>query len=426
MSAFVSAHERVCYGAQVEGNAALKSKNKKRDTLRMRLVGKVLASASISAAMAVSGATAEEIRIGVLYPTSGGGAIYGVPAMTGHDMAVDEINAAGGINGKKLVSFARDTKLNPSAASAAAKELITKEGVQVLLGGLSSAVGLAISEVAKQEGVIYIATIPKTIQLTTTKLHDYVFRVASHTDFEGDAIAQLVKQAGGEKICDIQLDYAYGYDLAEGIKRGLARHAPDVEVVMDLRAKLGATDYNAQITQILGMGCDVVTSGLWGAHFVNFAQQARPFGLFQQVKYITGGEIASHEIAGKMGDDYPDNVWSNAYELWYHDPVPAHKDFHAELSKRSGTKETAMWPVLAYTGVNFVAAAAEKAGTMEAAALSDALEGLTIDTPVGERTFDPETHQANTGQFWGPMVKKDGFAYRVMEPVTYIPAEIKE
>ena len=370
-------------------------------------------------------AYAADLKIGVLYPTSGGGAIYGVPAMVGHDMAVEEINAAGGINGMMLKTFARDTKLNPSAAAAAAKELITKDGVNVLIGGLSSAVGLAISEVAKQEGVVYIATIPKTIQMTTDKLHKYVFRTASHTDFEGDAMAQLVKQLGGKQICDIQLDYAYGHDLAAGIERGLARHAPDVKKVIDLRAKLGATDYNAQITQILGAGCDIVTSGLWGSHFVNFAQQAGPFGLFDRVKYITGVEIASHEITGKMGADYPNNVWSNAYELWYDNSSPGHAEFHEKLSKRSGTEETAMWPVLAYIGVKFIAAGVEKAGSADADALAGALEGMTLDTPVGPRTIDPETHQANTGQYWGPLVNKEGFAYRVMDPVTYIPAEIK-
>ena len=387
---------------------------------------KTITFAAVAAAtLMASQAYAADLKIGVLYPTSGGGAIYGVPAMVGHDMAVEEINAAGGINGMMLKTFARDSKLNPSAAAAAAKELITKDGVDVLIGGLSSAVGLAISEVAKQEGVVYIATIPKTIQMTTTKLHKHVFRTASHTDFEGDAIAQLVKQLGGKQVCDIQLDYAYGHDLAAGIESGLARHAPDVKKVIDLRAKLGATDYNAQITQILGAGCDIVTSGLWGSHFVNFAQQAGPFGLFDRVKYITGGEIASHEITGKMGADYPNNVWSNAYELWYDNSSPNHAEFHDKLSKRSGTKETAMWPVLAYIGVKFIAAGVDKAGSADADALAGALEGMTLDTPVGPRTIDPETHQANTGQYWGPLVNKEGFAYRVMDPVVYIPAEIK-
>ena len=378
-------------------------------------------------ALALAGVSAQaEIRLGVLYPIAGTGAVYGVPAMFGHDLAVEEINAAGGVLGQDLATFKRDTKLKPAAAAAAAKELITKDGVNVLIGGLSSAVGLAISEVAKQEKVVYIATIPKTIQMTTTKLHDHVFRTASHTDFEGDAMAQIVAQLGIKKLCDIQLDYAYGHDLGAGIVRGLARHAPDVELVIELRPKLGATDYNAFISQILGAGCDGITSGLWGSHFVNFAQQAKPFGLFEQAKYISGGEIASHEIAGQMGEDYPDNVWSNTYELWYDHHDPSHVEFQAAVAAKAETNETAMWPVLAYIGVKFYAAAAEKAGSIESDAIAAALKGLSIDTPVGPRTISAEDHQADTGQFWGPMVKKEGVDYRVMDPITYIPAVIAE
>ncbi len=383
--------------------------------------------AIVLAAAALVGTSAQaEIRLGVLYPIAGTGAVYGVPAMFGHDLAVDEINAAGGVNGQQLATFKRDTKLKPAAAAAAAKELITKDGVNVLIGGLSSAVGLAISEVARQEKVVYIATIPKTIQMTTTKLHDHVFRTASHTDFEGDAMAQIVAELGIEKLCDIQLDYAYGHDLGSGIKKALARHAPDTELVIELRPKLGATDYNVFISQILGAECDGITSGLWGSHFVNFAQQAKPFDLFDRAKYISGGEIASHEIAGNMGEDYPDNVWSNTYELWYDHFDPLHVEFQKAVAAKAGTDETAMWPVLAYIGVKFYAAAAEKAGSIDSDAIAAALKGLSIDTPVGPRTINAEDHQADTGQFWGPMVKKEGVSYRVMDPITYIPAKIAE
>ena len=369
---------------------------------------------------------AAEVKIGMLYPITGGGAIYGSPAMTGHRMAVDELNSQGGILGMDVLSVERDTKLNPATAAAAAKEMITKDGVNVIIGGLSSAVGLAISEIAKQEKIVYIATIPKTIQLTTTKKHEYVFRTASHTDFEGDAIAQIAKQLDAQRICDIQLDYAYGHDLADGIDKGLKRHLPTAKKILSLRPKLRATDYNVFITQILGAGCDVVTSGLWGPHFVDFAKQATPFGLFKQIKYITGGEIGSHEIAGSLGKDYPDNVWANSYELWYHHPNQEHETFQNLLAERLGTEETAMWPILALIGVRMYAAAAEKAGSLDAAQISGALKGLTIETPVGPRTIDSETHQADTGQFWGPMVEKEGVPYRVMDPITYIPAHIIE
>jgi len=382
------------------------------------------AGAAVLSVALLSGAniaSAADIKLGVLYPISGGGAIYGGPAMRGHDLAVEEINAAGGVLGMKFVTAARDSKINPAAAAAAAKELITKEGVNVLLGGLASSVGLAISEVSRQEGVIYIATIPKTIKLTTEKLHPYVFRTASNTDFEGDAMAQIVKKIDGKKLCDIQLDYAYGHDLAKGIAKALPKYAPNAKIVIELRPKLGATDFNSYITQIMGSGCDTVVSGLWGNHFVNFAKQAAPFGFFKNHVYITGGEIASHEVASKLGADYPDNVWSNTYELWYYSPTGAHKKFQARLAKKAGTEATAMWPVLAYNGVMLYKAAVEKAGSTDADKVSKALEGLTIDTPMGKLTVDAKSHQTDTGQFWGPMKKVAGKPYRVMDPITFFP-----
>ena len=144
------------------------------------------------AAASAWGQEPEPIRIGALYPTSGSAAVFGSPALDGHLMAVEEINAAGGVLGRRLETEARDTKLKPASAVAAAKELITKEGVSIILGSLSSAVGLALAEVARREKVIFVATIAKTIQLSTTRKHDYVFRTAANTDSEGRGIARVV------------------------------------------------------------------------------------------------------------------------------------------------------------------------------------------------------------------------------------------
>jgi branched-chain amino acid transport system substrate-binding protein len=372
-------------------------------------------------ALGVGTAFAQEpIRIGAMYPLTGGGAVYGVPAMVGHQLAVEELNAKGGIMGRKIESIERDDKMNPSAASSTMKELITKDKVHIVVGGLASSVGLAMSEVAKQEKVVYISTIPKTIQMTTDKLHKYVFRTASNTDFEGDTMAQLVGKYKLTKLCHLQLDYAYGNDLEAGILKALPKYAPDAKVVLTLKPKLGATDFNPFIPQVMAAGCDGVISGLWGPHFVSWVKQAKPLGFFDKIKWISGGEIASHEIAGELKDDYPDNVISNTYELWYYARDASHKEFQAKLAKKLNTQETPQWALLGYIGVHYVAAAIEKAQSTDPDKISAALEGMALKTPVGELTIDPKTHQANIGQFWGPMVKKPDRAYRMMEPVEYI------
>ena len=362
----------------------------------------------------------EPIRLGAMYPLTGGGALYGVPAMAGHQLAIEEINKRGGVMGRKFESIERDDKMNPSAASATMKELITKDKVHLVVGGLSSAVGLGMSEVSKQEKVIYISTIPKTIQMTTTKLHPYVFRIASNTDLEGDTMARLVAKYNLKNLCHLELDYAYGQDLEVGILKALPIHAPNAKIVLTLKPKLGATDFNAFIPQVMAAGCDGVISGLWGPHFVSWVKQASPLGFFEKVKWISGGEIAAHEIAGELKGEYPDNVIANTYELWYHSIDPMHKTFQEALAKKLGTNETPQWAMLGYNGVMFAAAAIEKAQSLDPDKLSAALEGLTIKTPVGPLTIDAKTHQSNTGQFWGPMVKKPGKDYRVMDPVEFI------
>jgi len=372
-------------------------------------------------ALGVGTAFAQEpIRIGAMYPLTGGGAVYGVPAMVGHQLAVEELNAKGGIMGRKIESIERDDKMNPAAASSTMKELITKDKVDIVVGGLSSAVGLAMSELSKQEKVVYISTIPKTIQMTTDKLHKYVFRTASNTDLEGDTMALLVGKYKLTKLCHLELDYAYGNDLEAGILKALPKHAPDAKVVLTLKPKLGATDFNPFIPQVMAAGCDGVISGLWGPHFVSWVKQAKPLGFFDKIKWISGGEIGSHEIAGELKEDYPDNVVSNTYELWYHAQDPSHKEFQAKLAKKLNTQETPQWALLGYIGVKYVAAAMEKAKSTESDKVAAALEGMTIQTPVGALTIDAKTHQANIGQFWGPMVKKPDRAYRMMEPAEYI------
>ena len=380
-------------------------------------------STFLLAAAAAAQPQAAPITIGALYPTSGSAAVFGVPAMMGHDMAIEELNAAGGILGRQVVTVARDTKLKPATAAAAARELITKEGADVLVGALSSAVGLALAELARTEKVVFVATIAKTIQLSTTKKHDYVFRTAANTDSEGRGIARIVGMVGGRRVCHLQFDYAYGHDLGAGFKRSLSTEAPEAEIVLDLKIKLGTTDYNAYIAQVIGAGCDCVASGLWGSAFINIAQQGRPFGLFEQVKYISGGEIGSPEIAMELKGDFPDNVWSNAYELWYHHHSPMHEPYQQKLAERLKTPHTPSWPTLGYVGVQFVAAAIAKAGSTDPDALSAAFKGLSIDTPVGRLTIDPETHQADTGQFWGPLRRLEQYDFRVMDPVTYIPGD---
>src|SRR5262249_31875738 len=155
-----------------------------RQARRIVMHRRIVLGALLAAALLVPfGASAQKpIKVGFPIILSGPGALFGEPASKGAQMFVDEINAKGGVLGRKMELVIRDTKGQPDEAVRVAREMILKDNVDFLVGTLTSAEGPAVSVVAKENKIVFIAPIPKTDQLTAPdKLHPYVFRVASTT-----------------------------------------------------------------------------------------------------------------------------------------------------------------------------------------------------------------------------------------------------
>ena len=369
---------------------------------------------------------AEPIRVGALYATTGVGQVFGVPALRGHQMMVDKINAEGGLLGRQVETIHRDERSEPSVATAAARELISRYDVDFLIGGISSSVGQAISEVARQEGVIYIAPMSKTIELTVEEnFHPYVFRSAANTNTEAKSAAIIVDRLGIDSICTLLLDYSYGHSLDEAFRAHITRLRPQSRILYEGRPPLGETDYTTYITSILNSGCDIVFSGLWGSHFPGFAKQAQSFGFFDRVQYISAGEIASPEISEELGADMPSGIWGNSYEVFYFPDTPEHSAYVEELAALEGDEHVSSFPITGYIAMQFLAEAIKKAGTTDAEAVREALEGLTIMTPIGQQTMRASDHQANRGQFWGQINDSNlpDYPFKIMNPVEYISAD---
>lgn len=367
-----------------------------------------------------------EVRIGALYATSGPCLIFGELALDGHNMLVDEINAAGGIDGKQIVTIHRDSKCNPAEATAAARDMIAKDDVDFLIGGISSSEGQAISEVAKQEGVIYMASIPKTTEMTKPEnFHKYVFRAAANTNTEGKSAAVIADRLGWNKVCTILLDYSYGYSLDEAFSAHLKEIRPEAEIISQEWPKFGTTDYTAFITKTMSAGCDGVFSNIWGGIFPTFAKQAKPFGFFDQLQFIGAGEVGAPVVAQQMGDDLPSGIWTNSYEVFYYPGTGVHGEYVDAISGVLDTEHPPSWPSVGYIAAKWLVEGMKAAGSTDADAVITALEGLTIDTPIGEQTMRPSDHQANRGMFWGQTAKSDieGYPYKVLSPVEYIPAD---
>lgn len=378
----------------------------------------------VLAAPHIAAAQSGPIKIGVPIPLSGPAALYGDPAVKGAHMFVQEINAAGGVLGRKLELIVRDSKASPDEAVRVAREMILKENVDFLVGTLTSAEGPAVSTIAKENKIVLIAPIPKTDQLTSPKnLHPYIFRTSANSTTEGRICADLIgKWVDAKRVGVIAHDYAYGQDIVKEFTAQLKKSRPDMEVVDVQWPKLGEGDYTPFINAQMSKKPDVIFSAMWGGHFVTWAKQAKPLGMFDAVKnrVVNGGEAGSVEATRALGAEYPFGIIANAYDVpTYPGQSEVHKKFVDNVKAFTKEAVPSSWPILMYVGMQFLVEGIKKAGAVDNDKVAAALLDLTIQAPFGPQTMRRKDQQANRGEFYGEMVKgPDGNA--VMKDAKYI------
>jgi branched-chain amino acid transport system substrate-binding protein len=388
---------------------------------------RILAAACIAAGLAPFAAIADStIKIGFPIPLSGPASVYGVPVIKGAEMAVQEINAKGGVLGRKIELLERDSKASADEAVRLARELIIKNNVDFLIGTLTSAEAPAVSTIAKENRIVFIAPTAKTVQLTSPKnLHPYVFRLASNTDIDGRTGAAVVAAwKDVKRIATIAPDYAYGRDAISAFVDYIKKARPDIEIVDQQWPKLGQSDYTPFITAQMAKHPEAIFCDVYGGDFVTFAKQAAPLGYFKAVdnRVADGGEVGSTDEAEALGADYPYGIWADAYDpvIWPEGEPPEHKEFVDHLKAFTHEQYASGWAIMGYSSVIALVDGIRKAASADSDKVAKALLGLTFDTPVGKRTFNAQTHETDMGEFWGQMVKDDRFPFAVMKDPKYL------
>ena len=386
----------------------------------------VLAVAGTALALAMSGGAraADPIKIGMPMILSGPGALFGEPTLKGAQMFVDETNAKGGVLGRKLELISKDSKGNADEAVRVARELILKDEVDFLVGTFTAAEGPAVSPIAKENKVVFVAPVSKPEALTApANLHPYLFRTASTTTIEGRSAAELIAKLPVKRVATMSPDYAYGQEVTAAFVAHLKKIKPEVEIVDQQWPKLGEADYTPFINAQMSNRPEAVFSSLWGGHFVTFIKQAKPLGYFDRINnnFIAGGEAGSIESAKAIGDDYPLGIWGNSYDVFHWEDGPAqHKDFVERLKKYTNQEQPSSWPVVGYIAMQVLVEGIRKANSAKPDDVAKALLGITVDTPIGKQTINPKTHSANRGQFWGKMVKDPRYSFAIMEKPIYV------
>jgi branched-chain amino acid transport system substrate-binding protein len=222
---------------------------------------------------------ADAVRLGHLTPRTGFLGPLGEYAVMGVTLAVDEINAAGGIMGRKIELIAEDS-VNPQTASTKAQRLIERDKVVAVIGEISSASGLAIAQVAQRNKILFFNTGCNSDELRGKACNRYMFHTEAANTMYVYAAGQALLRDGmvkGKKWYSLTADYAFGHDLLRAAKRFMAANGGTFGA--DELVPTDATDFSAYLLKIRNAKPDMVVSNLAGAQITNFMKQYLEYGL---------------------------------------------------------------------------------------------------------------------------------------------------
>ncbi len=358
----------------------------------------------IAAALAALGAQAQTIKIGELnsykvFPA------FLEPYKKGWELALEEINRAGGVNGRKLEVVSREDGGNPGDAVRVAEELITRENVSVLMGTFASHVGLAVSNLANQRKVVFIAAEPLTDKIVWENGNRYTFRLRPSTYMQ---VAMLVPEAAKlnkQRWAIVYPNYEYGQSAAGSFRKLLSQVQPGAQYVAEQAPALGKIEAGSVVQALMDARPDAIFSALFGADLQKFVREGNTRGLFRNMTVfnLLAGEP---EYLDPLKDETPEGWWVTGYP-WAEIKTPAHQKFLAAY--RAKWKDyPRLGSVVGYSTMYTVANALRKAGSTDTEKLIAALKGLEMDTPIGPIVYRALDHQSTMGAYVGQLAKKDG------------------
>ena len=347
---------------------------------------------------------ANTIKVGIIDSYSGPAAVFGVDMRDGFKMGVDEINAKGGILGRKIEFVTRDEKFKPDVALSMAKEVVMKEKVDILMGTISSASALAISDFAKREKVPFFVTYAKSDKIVGERGHRYVFHMAEDTTMAGKAAAAVIAKKPYIKYWIAGDDMEYGHAICESTWNHLKALNPKVQLLGETWWKVGETDFVPYITQILAAKPDYIIMGNSGASVIGFQKAAKATGLISKIPIYQHTAI-EFAVLSSLGLEGPEGVAGTASYMFYYPQTPENKAF-VEAYRKVYNRYPTMPSFYGYTAAQFIAKGYQKAGKFDKEKFIDALEGMVLETSaVGRLELRACDHQLLLPTFYG-MTKK--------------------
>ncbi len=388
--------------------------------------GKWLAAAAVVAGSVLGlgqQASADTIKIGDINSYKRLPA-HTIPYRNGVTLAVEQINAKGGVLGKQLEIVSRDDQGKPGEAVKIAEELFTRDGVVMISGSLFSHIGLALTSYAGQKKRLYLAAEPLADALVWAKGNRYTFRLRPSTYMQAAMLAEEAAKNPAKKWATIAPNYAYGKDAVAAFKQVLMAKRPDVEFVTEQWPGLFKIDAGAEVQALEAAKPDAIYNVTFGSDLAKFVREGKLRKLFDG-RLTVGLLTGEPEYLDPLKDEAPEGWLVTGYP-WYAIETDAHKAFVDAYQKRWDDYPR-IGSIVGYNTMLSIAAAIEKAGSTDTEAMVDAMKGLSLDTPVGKVTYRAIDHQSTMGAYVGKTKLEDGKGIMVdwtyLDGADYLPSD---
>jgi branched-chain amino acid transport system substrate-binding protein len=393
----------------------------KRKTFLKSILGVAVAATMPFATPAM--ADGDAIKIGEINHYKRLAAFAG-PYKQGIELALEEVNAAGGVLGRPLEFIFRDDQGKPGEAIKIAEELMTAEGTAMITGTILSNVGLAISSHAAEKGYVYLASEPLADALVWSAGNPYTFRLRASTYMQAAMLAEEAAKTDAIRYATIAPNYAYGKDAVAAFQTALRALKPEVEFVAEQWPAVFKIDAGAEVQAIERAKPDAIYNVTFGPDLAKFVREGGDRGLFdgRNVYGLLSGEP---EYIDPLGDEAPEG-WTVTGYPWQDINDGPGGDFVAAYQAKYDDHPR-IGSLVGYMTVQSIAAALEKAGSTETEAIRAAFEDLQVATPMGEITYRSIDNQSTAGAWVGTTTVQDGKGVMVdwvyKDGADYLPSD---
>lgn len=347
------------------------------------------------------------------------------PYKKGWELAVEQINAAGGVNGKMLEVISRDDTGDPATAIRIAEELVTKDGAAMIFGTFLSNIGLAVSDFANQKQVFFLASEPLSDAIVWSKGNKYTWRLRPSTHMQAAMLAEQAAKLGKKRWATVAPNYAYGKDAVAAFKAELSKRQPGVEFVAEQWPPVFKIDAGSVVRALEAAKPDALYNVTFGGDLAKLVREGSLRYLFEDrtVVSLLSGEP---EYLDPLGAEAPEGWIVTGYPST-DIKTPEHEAFaKAYMDKWGEAPKTGS--IVGYNSVMTLKAALEKAGSADTEALLAAMAGLEVaSSPTGPFIYRAADHQSTMGAYVGKTAVVDGkpkmVDWHYANGADYLPSE---